>query len=139
MYQKFIAIGRLGGDPEWKETRGGGLATFSIATSETWKDKNGERQERTEWHNCVAFGRTGEVAADYLLKGHLVQIEGKVRQESWEDRDTGAKRYATKIYVDRVTLFPKSVNESVSSGGGRRARTDNQGYDGPPEDDDIPF
>ena len=103
---KCIIIGRLGKDPELKYTQSGdAVAKFSVATSETWKDKNtGEKQERTEWHNIEAWRRLGEIAGEYLHKGSQVYIEGKLKTESWEDRD-GTKRYMTKIVAQSMQML----------------------------------
>jgi single stranded DNA-binding protein len=90
--QKILIIGYLGRDPELKYTpQGAVIAQFSIASSERWKDKNGELQERTEWFSVKAFGRRAEIAGKYLHKGSRVYLEGRKRTESWDDRKTGAR------------------------------------------------
>lgn len=102
---KAIIIGRLGQDPEVRTTHGGTrVATLSIATSEKWKDKNGQKQERTEWHRVVAWGRTAEVARDYLKKGSQVYVEGPIQTREWEDKD-GQKRYTTEIKALQLTML----------------------------------
>lgn len=92
-----MVIGRLGADPELRSTGNGTkVATLSIATSERYKDRNGEKQEKTEWHRVVAWSRLAEICADYLKKGSLVYIEGPIQTREWEDKD-GQKRYTTEI------------------------------------------
>lgn len=101
---KVILIGRLGGDPETRYTQGGdAVTTFSVATSEKWKAKDGGKQERTDWHNVVAFGRQAEVCAEYLRKGSQVMVEGQIRTESYEK--DGQKRYSTKIYLRTMEML----------------------------------
>ena len=94
---KVILVGALGRDPETRYTQGGGAVTnFSMATSESWKDKNsGQMQERTEWHNVVTFGRLAEIAGEYLRKGSKVYIEGSLQTSSWEQ--DGQKKYRTDV------------------------------------------
>jgi single-strand DNA-binding protein len=128
---KVIILGRLGGDPEIKYTPGGdAIANFSVATSDTWKDKNtGEKKEKTEWHRIVAWGRTAEIADEYLKKGDLTYIEGKLQTRSWEDKE-GNKRWTTEVRVITLQLL-----------GGRKSQQHTQsGANGPTGDgDDIPF
>ena len=99
---KVLLIGRLGQDPEIRHTQDGrAVATFSIATNEGWRDKEGNQQERTDWHNCVAFGATAEKYIEpYVKKGTLVSIEGTLQTRDWEDKETGAKRYKTEVFVN---------------------------------------
>jgi single-strand DNA-binding protein len=94
-------IGRLGKDPEVRHTQGGKpIANFSVATSETWKDKSGEKQERTEWHNVVVFNEgLANVVEKYLHKGSQVYVQGQIRTRKWEDKD-GATRYTTEVVLD---------------------------------------
>ena len=91
---RVILIGRLGKDPEIRSTPGGtSVAKFSIATDERWTDKSsGEKQERTEWHNIVAWAKLGEICGQYLRKGKLVYIEGSIRTETWDDKESGQKK-----------------------------------------------
>ena len=97
---KAILIGRLGKDPETKFTQGGvAIARFSLATDESWKDQNGEQQQRTEWHNIVAGRRLAEICGQYLMKGKLVYIEGRIQTRSWEDKE-GNKKYTTEVVVN---------------------------------------
>jgi len=107
---KVILVGRLGRDPEIKDAKGVSIANFSIATSESWKDDSGEKQERTEWHNIVAFRKTAELCGKYLKKGQECYIEGKIETRSWDDKETGAKRYKTEIIAQNVQFL----------GGGRK-------------------
>lgn len=103
--QKVIIIGRLGADPEVKYLQDGtAVANFTVATSERWKSKSGEKQERTEWHKLVVFGRLAEVCSEYLKKGSLVYFEGKLQTRSWEGND-GIKRYVTEIKVNEMEML----------------------------------
>jgi single-strand DNA-binding protein len=142
---KVILIGNLGKDPELRYTPGGAaVVNFPIATNERWKDKNGQPQERTEWHNIVLWGRLAEIANDYLKKGSAVYIEGRLQTRSWEDRD-GNKRYTTEVVGRQMQLLGREA------GAGERApeaRPDEAFEPGaPPEegkstgevDDDLPF
>ncbi len=103
---KVILIGNLGKDPEVKHTQQGKpVATFSLATNERYKDKDGQWQDRTEWHNIVLWERLAEVAGEYLKKGGKVYIEGRIRTESWDDKQTGQKKYITKIVGSDLVLL----------------------------------
>lgn len=105
MLNKWIGIGRLGSDPLTKYTPDGSMVTnFSIATDEQWKDKNGEKVQKTEWHRIVAFGKLAEICGNYLKKGSLVFIEGKIQTRSWEDKD-GVKRYTTEIVANTLKML----------------------------------
>jgi single-strand DNA-binding protein len=102
---KVILLGNLGRDPETRYTTGGDAVTnLSIATSEQWKDKNGEKQEKTEWHRVVLFGRTAEIAGEYLKKGRSVFIEGRLQTRKYTDKD-GVEKYSTEIVGDRMQLI----------------------------------
>lgn len=95
----IVVAGRLGGDPELKTTQGGStVATFSIATNSTWKDKNGQKQQQTEWINCVAWGKTAEVISQYFKKGKEIYVEGRLQTSSWVDKNS-VKRYKTQVIV----------------------------------------
>ena len=133
---KVILLGRLGRDPEVRYTPSGtAVANFSIATSEQWNNKDGEKQERTEWHKIVAWKRLGEICGEYLHKGSQVYIEGKIQTKSWEDRD-GNKRYTTEVIAQNMQMLG-----SADKGG--RAQTTDERF--PVEEpvtvpeDDIPF
>jgi len=102
---KVILLGNLGRDPETRYTTGGDAVTnLNIATSEQWKDKSGEKQERTEWHRVVLFGRQAEVAGEYLKKGRSVYIEGRLQTRKYTDKD-GVEKYSTEIVGDRMQLI----------------------------------
>jgi len=103
---KVILIGNLGKDPEVKYTQGGmAVAKFTVATNERYKDKEGQWQDRTEWHNLVAFQRTAEIVGEYLKKGGKVYIEGSLRTSSWDDKESGQKKYRTEILVNDLVLL----------------------------------
>lgn len=110
MVNKVILIGNVGADPKVNYLEGGtAVARFSLATSEKYKNKNGETIEQTEWHNIVLWRNLAELAEKYIRKGMRLYIEGRLRTRSWEDQN-GAKRYSTEVYGDTVQLFPKSDN-----------------------------
>ncbi|WP_299991231.1 single-stranded DNA-binding protein [uncultured Pontibacter sp.] len=114
---KVILIGNLGKDPEVRHLEGGvAVARFPIATSETFKDKNGERQERTEWHNIVLWRGLAEVAEKYVRKGHSVYIEGKLRTDNYQDKD-GVQRYRTEIVADSMTMLTSRTEAQVGGNG----------------------
>jgi single-strand DNA-binding protein len=118
---KVILIGNLGRDPEVRYMPSGdAVANISIATTETWKDKNGEKQEKTEWHRVAMFGKTAEIAGEYLKKGSQVYIEGRLETRKWTDKE-GKERYTTEIRADRMQML------GSRSGGSERMT--------PPEDD----
>jgi single-strand DNA-binding protein len=123
---KVILIGNLGRDPETRYTTGGDAVTnLNIATSETWKDKAGEKQEKTEWHRVVLFGRQAEIAGEYLKKGRSVYIEGRLQTKKYTDKD-GVEKYSTEIVGDRMQLLGSKDggggggDAEFSGGGGRR-------------------
>lgn len=124
---KAIIIGKLGKDPETRYTPDGVMITsFSIATSEKWKDKNGEKVEKTEWHNITAFKKLAEICAEYLKKGSQVYCEGKIQHDTWEK--DGVKHSATKIILEKMEML------------GGKPKNEPQGDNGqPPTQDDIPF
>jgi single-strand DNA-binding protein len=137
---KVILIGNLGKDPEVRFTQtGSAVANFSIATSEQWNDRDGKRQERTEWHNIVVWGKQAESCGQYLAKGRQVYVEGSIRTRSYDDK-TGTKRYVTEIVAQRIQF--------LGGGGGTRLAPQMDSTQGeditmaggqPPIDDDIPF
>ena len=105
MVNKVILVGNLGQDPETKEVNGNTVASFSVATSNRWKDKDGNRQEATEWHNVVCWGRQAEVAGQYLAKGKQVYVEGRLQTRSWEDNDSGKKMYRTEVVCNNFQML----------------------------------
>ena len=107
---KVILVGNLGKDPELRYTPAGvAVATFSLATSERYKDRNGEMQEKTEWHNVVAWRQLAEICGKFLHKGKQVYIEGKIQTRSYDDKD-GNKRYITEIVADQMQMLGRSYN-----------------------------
>jgi len=137
---KVILVGNLGADPEVRFTPGGqAVANFRIATSESWKDKDGQKQERTEWHRIVVWGKLGELCGEYLKKGRQVYLEGRLQTREWNDKE-GKKNYTTEVVVSNVCFLGDGRK---MEGSGRRDEGGMQGY--PPEsgpeplDDDIPF
>src|SRR5205085_11021669 len=102
---KVILVGNLGRDPETRYTTGGDAVTnIRIATTDTWKDKAGEKQEKTEWHSVVFFGRQAEIAGEYLKKGRQVYVEGRLQTRKWQDKE-GQDRYTTEIVADRMQML----------------------------------
>ena len=105
---KVMLIGRLGQDPETRYTQSGqAVANFSLATTDHWKDAHGMAQERTEWHNLVAWAKNADLVQNYLRKGSLVYIEGSLQTRSWDDQNTGQKRYKTEVNVQRIQFLEK--------------------------------
>jgi single-strand DNA-binding protein len=141
---KVILVGNLGKDAELRFTAGGAaVSTVTMATTEVWNDKQGQKQEKTEWHRIVLWGKQAESLQEYLVKGKQIYVEGRLQTRQWDDKD-GNKRYTTEIKADRITLLG-------SAGGGRSGATDRSSgaaYGGgapeeppmePITDDDIPF
>jgi single-strand DNA-binding protein len=119
MINKVILVGRLGKDPEIRSTPGGqSVAKFTIATDEKFTDRAGEKQERTEWHNIVAWGKLGEICGQYLKKGKLVYIEGSIRTDSWDDKESGQKKYRTEIVARDMKMLDRRGDEGSGGGGG---------------------
>ncbi len=117
---KVILIGNLGKDPEVKYTPSGTpVAKFSLATNERYKDKGGEWQERTEWHNIVAWQRLAEIVGEYVKKGSKLYIEGRLQTSSWEDKQSGEKKYRTEIVANDLVLLSGRGEGGDSEGGGR--------------------
>jgi single-strand DNA-binding protein len=130
---KVILIGNLGRDPELRYTPSGTpVANFSIATSERWKNADGELQEHTEWHNIVAWRRLAEIAGEYLHKGSRIYIEGKIRSRSWEGQD-GQKRFRSEVVVDNLMLLDARSEQPGQQVGDSGFEPDQI------SDDDIPF
>jgi single-strand DNA-binding protein len=156
---KVILIGNLGAKPELKYLPSGqAVCEMRLATNEVYNDKNNQRQERTEWHRVVVWGKTGENCAQYLDKGRQVYLEGRLQTRSWDDKTTGEKRYMTEIVANTVQFLgggagaegggPRSSGPRASGGGGGGGGRDSGPPDdfGPPpggggggSDDDIPF
>ena len=122
---KVIIVGNLGNDPEVRySNNGAAIANISVATSDSWKDKNtGERQERTEWHRIVMFNRLGEIAGEYLKKGSKVYIEGKLQTRKWQDQQ-GQDRYSTEIVADQMQMLD---SRGGGMGGGQGGGYQQQG------------
>lgn len=141
---KSIIIGRLGNDPEISYTADGkAVAKLSVATSEKWKDKQGQQQERTEWHRISAFGRLAEIMGEYLRKGSQVYIEGKLRTNRWKDKD-GNDRYTTEILANEMQMLGQSGSANGQSAGAQRQQAPNQSYAPSTDffdefDDSVPF
>ncbi len=143
---KVILVGNLGRDIELRYTPGGAaVATLSLATTDVWNDKSGQRQEKTEWHRVVLWGKTAETLAEYLLKGRQIYVEGRLQTRQWDDRD-GNKRYTTEIRSDRVVLLGgRGSSGGGGGGGGGRHEVQDQRAPAPPDEgvelteDDIPF
>jgi len=115
---KVILLGNLGRDPETRYTTGGDAVTnLRIATTETWKDKSGEKQEKTEWHSVVLFGRQAEIAGEYLKKGRSVYIEGRLQTRKYTDKE-GVEKYSTEIVGDRMQLLGSGRDSGGGGGGG---------------------
>lgn len=133
--QKVLLIGYLGRDPEVKYSQQGtAIAQFSLATTERWKDKDGEPQEHTEWFAVKAFNRLAEIAGEHLHKGSRIYVEGRKRTESWDDKQTGAQHYRDLVYVDRIEFL-----DSKGSGNGHREAAES-GYDETTAtDQEMPF
>jgi len=134
---KVIIIGRLGQDPELKQVGNGNVARLSVATSETWLDKNQQKQEKTEWHRVTVWGKLADICGKYLAKGKQVYVEGKLQTRSWEDN--GVKKYATDIVAHSVQFLG-----SADSGGQRQEQQGAGFSDFGPEpsfntNEDIPF
>jgi single-strand DNA-binding protein len=155
MVNKVILIGNLGRDPEVRSTPSGQpVASFSLATSRKWKDKTGNRQEETEWHNIVVWGKQAEIAGQYLKKGKQIYLEGRLQTRSWDDKQSGEKKYRTEVVCDNFQMLGsrgdmegggggysgggsyEGGGSGGSSGGGASS---GGGYGGEPDDDDIPF
>jgi single-strand DNA-binding protein len=145
MVNKVILVGNLGRDPEIRSLPSGQpVANFSLATSRRWKDREGNRQEKTEWHNIVCYGKQAEIAGQYLTKGKQIFVEGRIETRSWDDKQTGEKKYRTEIICDNFQMLGSAGGGR--GGGGAQASHDEEpsyggGGSGPAggEDDDIPF
>jgi single-strand DNA-binding protein len=146
---KSFLLGNVGKDPEIRSTTGGSLvASFSLATADRQKDGQGNWQDKTEWHNLVAFNRTAEIVRDYVKKGTQLFIEGKIQTRSWDDRETGQKKYRTEIFVYDLTLLGGPSEQSGNGNGYSRSNASYASAGRAPQeeyadqgitDDDIPF
>ena len=145
---KVFLLGNVGKDPEIRATQGGmAIASFTLATADRQKDAQGNWQDKTEWHNLVAFARTAEIVRDYVKKGTPIFVEGKIQTRSWDDKESGQKRYRTEILVNELSLLGGGGGGGRQSGeGGGYSRTSSAPSSSGPEyadqgitDDDIPF
>ncbi|UCC66412.1 MAG: single-stranded DNA-binding protein [Deltaproteobacteria bacterium] len=132
---KAILVGNLGADPEVRySSTGTAVTSFRMATSENWTTKEGERETRTEWHRVVAFGKLGEICAEYLTKGRQVYVEGRLRSRSWEDKE-GNKRWVTEVVATNIVM--------LGAAGEQLKAAEGESLEEPPEtvaqEDDIPF
>ena len=136
---KVILVGNLGRDPELRYTQSGSaVANFTVATNERWRDKDGNNQERTEWHRIVVWGRTAENCAQYLQKGRSVYIEGRLQTREWEDKD-GNKRSTTEINALNVQFLGGRDGSGAGGGDSDRGDSDRGGPGEAPPGEDIPF
>jgi single-strand DNA-binding protein len=139
---KVILVGNLGADAELRYTGGGmAVANFRIATTEVWKDKDGQKQEQTEWRRINLWGKAAEAVAQYLTKGKQVYVEGSIRTRKWQDKE-GQDRYTTEIKADKLTL----LGGGAGRGGGSMERDEHSQAAAPapagpdyPDSDDVPF
>ena len=135
---KVILIGNLGKDPEVSYLGSGvPVAKFSVATSERWKDNEGTLQEKTEWHNIVAWRKLAEICGQYLRKGSKVYLEGKLQTRSWDDKNTGAKRYMTEVVVDDMIMLDSKGQAMDSPASEAAPPAGDTGAAG--ADSDLPF
>jgi single-strand DNA-binding protein len=136
---KVILVGNLGGDPELRSTPGGTpVATFTLATNESWTDREGVRQERTEWHRVVAWRKLAEICGQYLRKGRQVYIEGRLRTRSWEDRQ-GNQRKTTEIEAQSMLMLGRAPGEGPAEASEESGTPEFAAETVKIEDDDLPF
>ena len=134
---KVMLIGNLGRDAEVRHTSNGtAVSTLNLATTERWKDKDGEKQEKTEWHRIIVWGKTAESLSQYLTKGKQIYVEGKLQTRQWDDKE-GVTRYTTEIKADRITLLGSGGRRDES--GQRQGNDDVKSGSEPLTADDIPF
>ena len=144
MVNKVMLVGNLGRDPEMRALPSGQqVANFSLATSRRYKDRDGNRKDETEWHNIVVFGKQAEIAGQYLTKGKMVFVEGRIQTRSWDDKESGKKQYKTEIICENFQMLG---SKGDGGGGGQRDSSASApaggGHDGGAgdfQDDDIPF
>ena len=140
MVNKVIIVGNLGRDPEVRTTPSGqSVANFSVATTRRWNDRDGNRQEKTEWHDVVCWGKQAEIAGQYLTKGKQIYVEGRLETRSWEDKTHGDKRYRTEIVCDNFQMLGRKGESNAGGGGGGGGGPQSGGGGGNSFDDDIPF
>ena len=140
---KVIIVGRLGNDPEVKTVGNGTMTRLSVATSENWVDKEGQKQEKTEWHRIVIWGKLADICGKHLSKGRQVYVEGRLQTRSWEDQQ-GQKRYSTEINANTVQFLGGQSGERSESSGSSRGGDDFGSQDFGPEpsfdsNEEIPF
>lgn len=129
---KVILVGNLGQDPEIRYIQNGSaVANFSLATSESWKDKTGQKQERVEWHRIVAWGKLAEICGEYLSKGNQVYIEGRLQTNKWQDKE-GKDRYTTEVVANNMVMLGQRGNKQLPPAN----QSDNSGFE---DSEDIPF
>jgi single-strand DNA-binding protein len=132
---KVILVGRLGRDPETRYTGGGqAVANFSVATDETYKDRNGERQKRTEWHKIVVWGKQAEIAQQYLKKGSLIFIEGRIQSREWQDKE-GQKRTSFEIVATNFRMLGGRAEGAAAGAGGPRGGAEDFDHQAGPAED----
>jgi single-strand DNA-binding protein len=149
---KVFLLGNVGKDPEIRSTAGGTMvATFGLATADRRKDQQGNWQDTTEWHNIVVYGRTAEIVRDYVKKGKELFIEGKIQSRSWDDKESGQKKYRTEIIANELTLLGGGQGRGEGAGAGGYSKSSTASFDqrspaSQPDyadqgitDDDIPF
>ena len=133
---KVILVGNLGKDPDLRYMQSGdAIANLNIATTDTWKDKGGEKQEKTEWHRVMIFGKLAEIAGEYLKKRAQVYIEGRLQTSKWTDT-SNIERYTTEIVAEKMQMLGSKPKAEATNGS---ASTSGQQQNNPFDDDDIPF
>lgn len=136
---KVILIGNLGKDPEVRYTGSGvAVATFTLATNESWRDADGNTQERTEWHNLVAWRKLAEVIGEYLKKGSKIYVEGRLQYRTYDDKN-GVKRYVTEIVIDQMVMLDGRNRDAAGGGSDPGPSTPPAGPGPSSKDDDLPF
>ena len=135
---KVVLVGHMGGDPETRFTpSGAAVANFNIATNESWRDANGDIQDKTEWHRCVMFGKSAELAGELLKKGQLLYTEGKLQTRNWEDKD-GIKRYTTEVVCEMFPMLGRKMDTDNNQSAGSYNESE-KSDDSKSDDEDLPF
>ena len=135
---KVVLVGHMGGDPETRFTpSGAAVANFNIATNESWRDANGDIQDKTEWHRCGMFGKSAELAGERLKKGQLLYTEGKLQTRNWEDKD-GIKRYTTEVVCEMFTMLGRKMDADNNQSAGSYNESE-KSDDSKSDDEDLPF